>query len=86
MPREQIVRFISMTERYPDPFEACLLLDYKNRLSIGCWISIDEENREGSFRQGRHGLYEKDEIIAWIPIEEYRLSKGDRIIFCYNDA
>lgn len=39
-----------LAERYPDPFEACLLLDYDNRLSVGCWISIDEENREGSFR------------------------------------
>lgn len=70
-----------MAERYPDPFEAYLLLDYNNRLSVGRWISIDEENREGIFRQGHCGVYEKDEIIAWIPIEEYKLSKGDRIVF-----
>lgn len=84
--KEQIIRFIHMTERHPDPFEACLLLDYSGGLSVGCWISIDEKNREGSFRQGRHGVYEKDEILAWVPIEKYKLSKGDRIIFCYNDV
>ena len=79
------IRFIPMTERYPDPFEACLLLDYNNRLTLGCWIARDEENREGKFYQGRHGVYEKDEILAWIPIEEYNLAKGDRIIICYDD-
>lgn len=84
--KEQIIQFIPMAERCPDPFEACLLLDYRNRLSIGCWITTDSDNREGSFRQGRHGVYEKDEILAWVPIEKYKLSKGDRIIFCYNDV
>lgn len=79
------IRFIPMTERYPDPFEACLLLDYNNRLTVGCWIARDEENREGKFYQGRHGVYEKDEILAWIPIEEYNLAKDDRIIICYDD-
>lgn len=60
-----------MAEHYPDPFEACLLLDYSGGLSVGCWISIDEKNRDGSFRQGRHGVYEKDEILRDVCLENY---------------
>lgn len=82
--KEQIIQFILMAERCPDPFEACLLLDYRNRLSIGCWITTDSNNREGSFRQGRHGFYEKGEVIAWISIEDYTLARGDRIVLCYD--
>ena len=84
MSNEQIISFIPMAERYPDPFEACLLLDCYNRLSVGCWISVDDDNREGSFRQGHHGVYEKDEIVAWIPIENFHLSKGEMISFHYE--
>lgn len=82
--KEQIIRFIPMTERYPDPFEECLLLDKNGGLTAGCWISTDEENREGSFRQGRHGVYDKEYIVAWVPIEKFDLAKGDRIIFYYD--
>lgn len=85
MAKEQIIRFIPMTERYPDPFEACLILDCKNRLSIGSWISTDEENREGNLCQGHHGIYEKNYVKAWVAVEKYNLAnKGDRILLCYD--
>lgn len=79
---EQIVNFIPVSKRVPEPFEACILLDRNDRLSVGCWISTDDENKNGSFRQGHCGVYEKDEIVAWIPVEKYKLRKGDRIVFC----
>ncbi len=82
---EQIVNFIPISKRVPNLFEECILLDINGRLSVGCWISINEENKTGYFRQGGCGEYEKDEIVAWIPIENYRLSKGYKLIFCYDN-
>lgn len=79
------IRLIPIAERNPDPFEECLILDRNHALTAGSWISTDEENREGKFYQGHHGVYEKDEVIGWIAIEKHKLSKGDRIIICYDD-
>ena len=84
MSNEQIISFIPMAERYPDFYEVCLLLVYNNMLSVGCWISVDDDNRDGYFQLGSYGEYEKDEVIAWAPVDNIRLSKGETISFHYE--
>ncbi len=85
MKKEQVVDFIPMSERLPEDFEACVIVDKKGRLSVGCWLARNSENTEGVFRQGRNGVYEKDGVAAWIPIEDYRLAKGGKITLYYPE-
>ena len=65
--------FTYIKDRFPDDFEVCLIVEKDGHLSAGCWdvgLWSTENGKPGSFRQGRGGVIEADDVLAWLPIEK----------------
>ena len=55
--------FTFMKGEKPGEFEVCVIVEKDGHLSAGCWMN-------GVFRQGRGGVIDADNVLAWLPIEK----------------
>lgn len=83
MSKDQIVRFIPLAERYPEEFMCCLLITKSGSLSVGRWTT-GTRYPKGAFSISG-GIWDPESVRAWIPIEQYKLNKGDKIVIYYDE-
>ena len=65
--------FTFITDKLPDDFEVCLVIETDGHLRAGCWDTgtrYTQDGAPGVFRQSRGGVLEVGDVLAWLPIEQ----------------